>query len=87
MIVYAMGLAGGLAFFVGPLLVYALINPVVHSEQGLEAVSKVPVLASIPRIETPQIVKAVRQARSINIGLSALSASILVGAVVAVSLL
>jgi polysaccharide chain length determinant protein (PEP-CTERM system associated) len=81
LVVYALGLVGGLVLFVGPVLVLALLHPVVHSEQGLESLSDVPVLASIPRIDTPGVRTAARRALSLNIGLSALSAAVLAAVV------
>jgi polysaccharide chain length determinant protein (PEP-CTERM system associated) len=81
LVVYTMGLAAGLLCFVGPVVGRALIHPVVHSEHGLVAITEVPMLVAIPRVPTPELLRAANLARYRNVGLSALSATVLATAV------
>jgi polysaccharide chain length determinant protein (PEP-CTERM system associated) len=81
LVVFGLGLVGGLLAFVGPVVARALIHPVVQSELGLAAVSDVPILVAIPRIPTPELVRSAERARYRNVGLSALSATVLAAAI------
>lgn len=46
------GILGGCLLFVGPLFAWRFLNPVISSETGLRALTDVPVLVALPRIET-----------------------------------
>lgn len=77
---YAVGMAAGCLLFVGPLFAWRFLNPMVSSEAGLRALSDVPVLVAIPRIETPAT-RGYRFRRNVkNLALSTLSTAVLVAA-------
>ncbi len=67
---------------VGPIVARALLAPSIVSESGFRAVSKVPVLVSIPAIETPEARRRRRRRLAANAVLSSLSAAVYVAAIV-----
>jgi len=75
--VWLLGVAIGLIVFIGPPLVRAAVNPVICSEPAIRVVTEVPVLATIPPIETPEMVGASRRRITVNVGLALLSAGAL----------
>ena len=77
MIILAVCVGMSLLIFTGPHLVLGLLRPTVQSEEGLRAFINVPVLVSIPRIKTEAVSRQAMQDRFRNIGLAALSATIL----------
>ena len=79
---YALGVAAGLVLFVGPLLVLRLLNPSVSSESGLQSMTDVPVLVSIPRIQTPRYRGIGVRRLAKNLSLSAVCTAALVAAMV-----
>ena len=76
--VYGLGLLVGLVVFVGPILVRQLLAPVVNSPANLQAASDTPVLVSIPRIPTPELLRLKRRERIRNWVLSIASIATLV---------
>ncbi len=72
-----MGVCLGLFVFVGPVLLIGFVRPTVQSEERLRASVPVPVLVSIPRIDTEYTKRRVVLNRAGNIVLSALSVAIL----------
>ncbi len=79
---YALGVMGGLLLFVGPLLALRFFSPPVSSEAALKALTDVPVLVSIPRIETPALRGHVYKRLALNFGLATVSASALVAVII-----
>jgi hypothetical protein len=77
-VIIAMGVALGLFVFVGPVLMIGFVRPTVQSEERLRGSVPVPVLVSIPRIETESTKRLVARARTNNFVLSALSVVVLV---------
>jgi polysaccharide chain length determinant protein (PEP-CTERM system associated) len=73
----AMGIGAGLFLFVGPVIAKKLLAPTVDSQAGLAAVSEVPILVSIPRVETDDLARAARRRRVANVGLAAASVAVL----------
>jgi len=72
---YTLGVALGLGLFVGPLLARHFLRPRITSEAGLKALADVPVLVTIPRIETPAArARGVRRMLA-NVALSAVCAA------------
>jgi polysaccharide chain length determinant protein (PEP-CTERM system associated) len=69
----------GLVIFVGPILAKWFLVPVVGSEAALRSLSDVPVLVSVPLIDTPAVARQVRRRWLLNIGLSLLSMTLLAG--------
>lgn len=53
--VLAIGLVLGLLGCVGPLVVRELVNPITRSESVLASVYDVPIMVSIPRVDTPTV--------------------------------
>jgi hypothetical protein len=78
-----LAVAIGLIVFVGPPLVRTAVNPVVCSEPAIREITVVPLLATIPRIKTPEVVGASLRRIKVNVGLAVLS----VGTLVVVTLL
>lgn len=78
--VMGIGLLSGLLAFVAPLLLRDVFRPVVRSEAVLEASTDLPVLISIPRIQTPQAVRLEKNRVATNWVLSVLSIGVLVAA-------
>ena len=76
-IILAAGVVFGLLAFTGPLLVLGFLRPTVQSEEGLRAFASVPLLVSIPRIDTDAAKRQAVRDRVRNVGLSALSAGVL----------
>jgi uncharacterized protein involved in exopolysaccharide biosynthesis len=76
-VILAVCVGMGLLLFAGPQLVLGLLRPTVQSEEGLRAFINVPVLVSIPRIKTEAASREAVQVRFRNIGLAAMSATIL----------
>jgi len=73
LLIYGAGVALGLVVFVGPVLGRGLLMPVVRSEARLAEAIEVPVLVTIPRIETPAAVRQLRRNRMKNVVLAASS--------------
>jgi len=69
-----LGVAIGLIVFVGPPLIRTAVNPVICSEAAIRDLTEVPVLATIPRIETPDTAGESRRRITLNVGLAMLSA-------------
>jgi polysaccharide chain length determinant protein (PEP-CTERM system associated) len=83
LMVFGLGIAIGLAGFLGPMLLLAMMRPIISSEAGLRAVSgSVPLLVSIPRLPIPATTSGDRRRRLKNVGLSVASAAVLAIAVV-----
>ncbi|HEX4824862.1 MAG TPA: hypothetical protein VFV19_11155 [Candidatus Polarisedimenticolaceae bacterium] len=78
MMIYAAGAIGGLVLFVGPLLVLALLEPLISSETGLREAAEVPVLVAIPRLMTDDLARSLRAGLTRNIAASAVSVVILI---------
>ena len=77
--IYAAGVFGALLVFVGPIVLKSLLDPVVCSEAGLLELADVPLLITIPRLVTDDIVRAVRGRLVRNVGASLVSIAILIG--------
>jgi capsular polysaccharide biosynthesis protein len=77
LMIVGMGVGLGLFVFVGPVLLVGFVRPTVQSEEGLRSSLHVPVLVSIPRIDTEFTKRRVVLNRAGNIVLSALSVAIL----------
>jgi polysaccharide chain length determinant protein (PEP-CTERM system associated) len=77
MMLIAMGVGVGLILFVGPVVAKKLLAPTVDSEAGLTAVSEVPILVSIPRVQTDDLARAAWRRKVANVGLAAASVAIL----------
>jgi hypothetical protein len=69
---FVMGIVGCCLLFVGPLLARRFLSPVISSEAGLRALTDVPVLVTIPRVETSQTKGLVLRRRIKNFALSTL---------------
>jgi uncharacterized protein involved in exopolysaccharide biosynthesis len=82
MIVYGMGLIGGMCLFVGPIVLKYFFIPTINSEAGLKAVSEFPIFITLNQLQTTQIIRDRRKLIFRNILASTLS--ILVLATVAV---
>jgi polysaccharide biosynthesis transport protein len=76
-VVYALCLAVGLALAVGPVVLRTLLVPLVSSEAGLHDFMNVPVLVSVPRLLTPDVVRSTRNRKLRNVGVSLASVTIL----------
>lgn len=77
--ILAIGLAAGLALFVGPIVLRAVLLPVVGSEAGLkDALEEVPVLISIPRVRTEAVVHARRRRVMANFAAATVAVALLV---------
>ncbi len=76
--VLGMGLIAGMLVFFAPLLLREVFRPVVRSEAVLEASTELPVLISIPRIQTPQVTRMERNRVATNWIFSILSVAALV---------
>ncbi len=79
LLVHALYLALGCLVFLGPLLLRNLLRPVITSEAGFLSLSDLPMLVSIPLIETAEVKRAARWHWFKNIGLSVISGAVLVG--------
>jgi polysaccharide biosynthesis transport protein len=75
--ILGMGVALGFFLFVGPVFLAGFLRPTVQSEEGLRSSVRVPVLVSIPRIETESTRRTLVLRRTGNIVLSALSVVVL----------
>jgi polysaccharide chain length determinant protein (PEP-CTERM system associated) len=82
MIIYGMGLIGGLGLFVGPIVLKYFFLPTINSEAGLKALSEFPIFISLNQLQTTEIIRKRRRLIFRNILASTLS--ILVLAAVAV---
>jgi succinoglycan biosynthesis transport protein ExoP len=83
-IVMALGLALGLFFVSGPVVLLGFVRPTVQSEEILRTFVTVPILVSIPRIETEAVKRRAVVDRVRNIVLSSLSMAVLVTVVLAI---
>jgi uncharacterized protein involved in exopolysaccharide biosynthesis len=82
LMVFGMGLVGGIVVFLGPLVIATILRPLINSEAGLRALSaEVPLLVSIPRLPAPETILGDRRRRLTNIGLSVISVAVLATAV------
>lgn len=73
---YGIGVVLGCLLFVGPLLVRSLLSPIILSEEGFRALSDVPVLVSIPNLDSSRGVVLNRLFK--NLAFSVLSGAVLV---------
>lgn len=80
--IYAVGVLAGLLVFVGPLLAKALLDPMISSRAGLLQALEVPVLVSIPRVATDEVLQAARGRRLRNVLVSLASIAVLIVTVV-----
>jgi len=78
----ALGVLAGCLAFVGPVLTRRYLDPVISCEEGLRSLAGVPLVARIPRISTPGTKRECAARWAKNIGLSLLSAAVLVATVV-----
>lgn len=78
LMIYGMGVAIGLTVFVGPVLLRAILIPTLHSSAGVKELGGVPVLVSIPRLDTPEMVHSLRFRRIRNLLAAGGSATVLV---------
>jgi hypothetical protein len=78
----ALGILTGCLLFVGPLLTRRFLNPIISCKEGLLSLSGVPVLARIPRIQTPGASRERAGYWIKNLALSLLSVAALVAALV-----
>jgi polysaccharide chain length determinant protein (PEP-CTERM system associated) len=78
LLIQLIGIAAGLLLFVGPNLARQLLSPVFSSETSLQTITGLPVLASIPRIRTAQMIGADRRRHAKNIGLSLVTVAVVV---------
>jgi polysaccharide biosynthesis transport protein len=75
--IYLIGLTLGLGIFVGPVLAGRFLHPLISSEAVLRGVTSVPLLVTVPRIQTPQVMKLRRAQRMRNLGFAVMSVAIL----------
>jgi len=73
--VLGVSLLVGLALFVGPVLVRALVEPHVRSRRGLERISGIPVLASLPALDRGAA-RAMRRRRQLHNALIAVATTL-----------
>ena len=73
LLVAALGLIAGLLLFVGPVTVKGFLFARITSEAGLEAISPVPVLVSVPLLAAHEVVEENRRRTFHNLALSLLS--------------
>lgn len=78
LLVQLIGIVAGLVLFVGPKLAKQVLSPVFSSESSLQTMSGLPVLASIPRIRTAEMIRVGRRRLAKNIGLSLFTVAALV---------
>lgn len=71
------GAAIGFAMFVGPVAAKAILMPVITSESRLAAITKLPILTTIPPLLTADVARRKRAFWIRNLGLAALSVSVL----------
>ena len=83
--VHALYLALGCLVFLGPLLLRNLLRPVITSEAGFLSLTDLPMLVSLPLIETGEVRRAGRWRMLKNVGLSMISGAVLVGSQVFVN--
>jgi uncharacterized protein involved in exopolysaccharide biosynthesis len=84
MIILGLGIAAGLAVFVGPVVLRAFARPAIGSEAGLRSLSpEIPVLVTVPRMLLPDTVVENRRRKLINFGLSTASVVVLAAALLA----
>ncbi len=74
------GILAGCLLFVGPLFAWRFLNPLISSESGLRALSDVPVLVALPRIETASTRGYLYRRRAKNVLLSTLCTAVVVTA-------
>jgi polysaccharide chain length determinant protein (PEP-CTERM system associated) len=79
---HGMGLIAGLLLFVGPVLLRQVRRPTVGSEARLRELSEVPILVSIPSLDTPATLRSARFVKVKNFGFSMLSVAILAAVLV-----
>lgn len=77
MMLIAMGIGAGVFLFVGPVIAKKLLAPTVDSEAGLSSVSEVPILVSIPRVQTDNLARVAWKRKVANVSLAAASVAIL----------
>jgi polysaccharide chain length determinant protein (PEP-CTERM system associated) len=77
MMIMGAGLAAGLFIFAGPVLLLGFLRPTVRSEEGLRALIDVPILVSIPRIETDASKRLAMVGQFRNVLFSAVSVAVL----------
>lgn len=82
MVVYGMGLIGGLCLFVGPIVLMYFFIPTINSEAGLKAVSEFPIFITLNQLQTTEILR--RRRKQIYKNILASTLSLLVLAAVAV---
>ena len=81
------GLLGGLALFVGPVVLRTVLRPTIGSESSLRTITELPVLVAIPTLNTPEKIRRAFLGRTRNIGLAVVSIAILAVAFVGTRLL
>ena len=81
---YALGVIAGLIVFVGPILAWRFLNPPVSSEAGLRNLADVPVLVSVPRIQTQRFRRHALKQFARNLGLALVGVGVLVAVVATV---
>jgi uncharacterized protein involved in exopolysaccharide biosynthesis len=79
---HGMGLIAGLLLFVGPVLLRQILRPTVGSEARLRELSEVPILVSIPSLDTPETLRRARFVKVKNFGFSMLSVAVLAAVLV-----
>ncbi len=77
MIIYGMGLIGGLGLFVGPMVLKYFFVPTINSEAGLRAVSEFPIFITLNQLQTTEIILNRRKQVLRNILASTLSVLVL----------
>jgi len=77
LMIYALGLVGGLAMFVGPVVARYFLVPTIVSEARLKELSEYPVLITLNQLQTPYIERMKRAGRIKNLLASMLSMALL----------
>lgn len=78
MVVLATGLFLGIGLFLGPGITKRLLSPAVSSEAAVRAMTEIPILVSIPRLETKEVVAVRHRRRAREVTASIASFAVLV---------